>query len=205
MAKEQTRKGDSLQLFRILHGDCFLRLKDMDDESIDAVVSDPPYGLRFMGRDWDNPDTIVFSPEFWDEIFRVLKPGGVVKAMSGTRTFHRLVQAIKEAGFVDIELDSWSYGSGFPKSHNISKALDGYLTKGRSDSLAIKAVNQNRPGGGWTRKSSQNGHKGFVGAPLEGGSVKNDNPITDPAKIWEGYGSALKPAWEPVVCARKPL
>lgn len=109
-----------------------------------------------MGRAWDSPDTIAFSSEFWNEVYRILVPGGPVKAMGGTRTFHRLVQSVKGAGFNLLDLDTWSYGQGFPKSLNVSKFL---------------------------RKSGDE----------------------DNAKIWKGYGSALKPSWEPIVCARKPL
>jgi len=132
------------------HGDCIIRLSEMEDNSVAAFVCDPPYDLvgnsrngspqpgdletpygrsgpskskGFMGKEWDGTG-IAFSQEFWGQVFRVLKPGGVVKAFGGTRTFHRMAEAMEHAGLKDIRVEAWTYGSGFPKSMNIGKAID---------------------------------------------------------------------------------
>ena len=105
----------------ILHGDCNQRLRELDNESVDAVVTDPPYGLSFMGNKWDYsvPGLLV-----WMECFRILKPGGHLLAFFGSRTYHRGVLPIEDAGFEIRDQIMWLYGSGFPKSMNISKAID---------------------------------------------------------------------------------
>ena len=105
------------------HGDCLYVLADMDEGSVGAIVSDPPYELSFMGKGWDGTG-IAFSADLWNEVYRVLVPGGVVKAFSATRTFHRMARAMQEAGFTKIGVQAWSYGSGFPKSLDVSKAID---------------------------------------------------------------------------------
>ena len=109
--------------FLLLHGDCVARMKELDTGSIPAIVCDPPYELSFMSKKWDGTG-IAFSNDFWSEVFRVLRQGGVVKAFGGTRTFHRMAQAMESVGLIDVHLMSWCYGSGFPKSLNIAKALD---------------------------------------------------------------------------------
>jgi DNA modification methylase len=107
--------------FKLRQGDNLELLKKLPDNSIDAVVSDPPYGLSFMGKKWDYD---VPSVEFWKEVYRVLKPGGHVLSFGGTRTYHRMVVNIEDAGFEIRDQIMWLYGSGFPKSHNIGKAVD---------------------------------------------------------------------------------
>lgn len=218
--------------YKLLLGDCRETLRTLPENSIDSVVTDPPYHLTsivkrfgaenaapaqfgtdgafaraskgFMGQTWDGGD-VAFQKETWDEVFRVLKPGGYLLSFSGTRTYHRMVCAIEDAGFEIRDMISWVYGSGFPKSHDVSKGIDGKLKNGRSDSLSIKDVNETRPGDATVRPQSQNGHKGFVGSGDIGPSVKRDTPATDEAKQWQGWGTALKPAVEPIVVARKPL
>jgi len=127
--------------WEVIHGDCLDVMRGMTDASVDAVVSDPPYGLSFMGKSWDHG---VPGVPFWAEALRVAKPGAHLLAFGGTRTFHRLAVAIEDAGWEVRDCFSWLYGTGFPKSHN----LDG---------------------------------------------------------AWDGWGTALKPAWEPIIVARKPL
>lgn len=139
--------------FKLLEGDCREVLKSLPDNSVDAVVTDPPYELGFMGKSWD-ASGIAYDKTMWAEVFRVLKPGGHVLSFGGSRTYHRMACAIEDAGFEVRDQIMWVYGSGFPKSHNISKALD------------------------------KNGIE---------------------AKQWEGWGTALKPAHEPIVLARKPF
>jgi DNA modification methylase len=132
-------------------------------ESVDAIVTDPPYGLGFMGKEWDHG---VPGVEFWQHAFDVLKPGGHLLAFSGTRTYHRMVSAIEDAGFEIRDQIGWTYGSGFPKSLNVSKAV--------ADKLA----------------------NGAPSTGLEGTQGEGE---------WKGWGTALKPAWEPICMARKPL
>ncbi|GAG08439.1 unnamed protein product, partial [marine sediment metagenome] len=107
--------------FEIVHGDCLDAMKDMEADSIDSIVTDPPYGLSFMGKDWDHG---VPGERFWKEALRVAKPGAHLLAFGGTRTFHRLAVAIEDAGWVIRDTVGWIYGSGFPKSHNVGKAID---------------------------------------------------------------------------------
>jgi len=104
------------------HGDCLVRLQELDEGSVGAIVSDPPYELSFMGKGWDNTG-IVYDPVLWAHLYRVLVPGGVAKAFSATRTFHRMARAMQEAGFTDIRLEAWSYGSGFPSRCPSGKPL----------------------------------------------------------------------------------
>lgn len=213
-----------------LHGgDCRDILPTLEESSIDSCVTDPPYGLSFMGRGWDHG---VPGVEFWREVYRVLKPGAHLVAFGGTRTYHRIVCAIEDAGFEIRDrirfdqsfekkfgslLDSlngeqrgmlfellndycdggselaWEYGQGFPKSHDVSKAIDraageleargkGFNTAGQNVGL-----NQNR--------ELRSDHPNYQ--PYE--------PATDAAREWQGWGTALKPAFEPIVLARKPL
>ena len=125
----------------IINGDCLTVMRGMDATSVDAIVTDPPYGLEFMGKEWDHG---IPGVHFWEAALRVAKPGAHLLAFGGTRTFHRLTCAIEDAGWEIRDCLGWIYGSGFPKSHNL----------------------------------------------------KGDH---------EGWGTALKPAWEPIILARKPL
>ncbi len=113
-------------------GDSREVLKQIPDNFFDAIVTDPPYGLLFMAKAWDSLDGAAFATEFWAQIYRVLKPGGHVVAFSGTRSYHRLAVAIEDSGFEIRDMLSWHYGSGFPKSHNVSKGLDKLLGAERS-------------------------------------------------------------------------
>ena len=182
-------------MLELLHGDCLLELWQFDGSSIDSVVTDPPYGLKFMGKQWDYD---VPSVDVWREVLRVLKPGGYLLSFGGTRTYHRMVVAIEDAGFEIRDQIQWLYGSGFPKSLNISKAID-------------KAAGAEREYLGEGKYSSRKPTKYSGGNALE--ISKNDPrlghpqtaPATDDAKQWDGYGTALKPANEPIVLARKPL
>lgn len=201
----------------VLYGNCVERLAEMNDESIDSFVSDPPYGLKFMSKKFDDLGEGAQQREWhkkWlEQAFRVLKSGGVLKAFSGTRTYHHLVKAMHECGFVELKVEAWIYGSGFPKSHNISKQFDrragvegeiiGY-TKGVGGENLNDIVNENDE----IRDTDDEGGKG-VGAYGTGAKqVSIDVPIrefvTEEAKTWEGWGTALKPAFEPVVIGYKP-
>jgi site-specific DNA-methyltransferase (adenine-specific) len=170
----------------------------LEDESIDSVVTDPPYALTFMGKAWDTGD-VAFDPSFWKEVLRILKPGGHLLAFSGTRTYHRMACAIEDAGFEIRDQIGWAYGTGFPKSHDVSKAIDKAVGATR-EKIAIGApVKRMIPG------ADQNGNGSWI---KDNGRVYQPGkeiPATDEAAAWEGWGTALKPAWEPIVVARKPL
>lgn len=174
----------------ILLGDCLNRLKEIKDCSIDSIITDPPYGLGFMGKKWDYD---VPSVEIWKECLRVLKPGGHLLSFGGTRTYHRLVVNIEDAGFEIRDCIQWLYGSGFPKSTNVALRIDkesgeignrgkGFNTAGQGISL-----NQN--------KELRSDHPDYMPPEYK----------TEAAKQWQGWGTALKPANEPICVARKPL
>lgn len=198
---------------QLFNGDSRDVLKKLPDNSIDSVVTDPPYALvsivkrfgtenaapakgneayqrasaGFMGRAWDTGET-AFAVEFWAEVMRVLKPGGHLVAASGTRTYHRLAVAIEDAGFEIRDCIMWLYGSGFPKSHDVSKAIDkdaGHW-RGRAGAIKESAIGQ-------------------VAKGVEYERTDKGDPITPQAAQWQGWGTALKPACEPWVLARKPL
>ena len=107
----------------LLQGDCLVKLKEIADNSVDAIITDPPYELGFMGKKWDNSG-IAYNVEMWAECLRVLKPGGYLLSFGGTRTYHRMACAIEDAGFEVRDMIEWVYGSGFPKSQNIGKMYD---------------------------------------------------------------------------------
>jgi DNA modification methylase len=182
--------------FDVLHGDCLAVMPTLDAESVDAIVSDPPYGLGFMGKQWDHG---VPGVDFWREALRVAKPGAHLVAFGGTRTYHRLACAIEDAGWEIRDCLSWLYGSGFPKSHDVSKAID--KAAGAEREVVGERILSND-----IRGNSSNG-KGISGPR------KNKEPFvqvitaaaTDLARQWHGWGTALKPAWEPIILARKPL
>ena len=174
-------------------GDCLDVLRQMPEASVDAVVTDPPYGLSFMGKRWDYD---VPSVEVWAECLRVLKPGGHLLAVAGTRTQHRTAVRIEDAGFEIRDLIAWVYGSGFPKSLDVSKAID--KAAGAEREVVGRYVS---PEG----TSGNRGHTDFrTGRRGDGLSVITA-PATDAARQWHGWGTALKPALEPITVARKPL
>jgi site-specific DNA-methyltransferase (adenine-specific) len=159
----------------------------MPDASVDSIVTDPPYLIGFMGKGWDAADGIAGQPEVWAECLRVLKPGGHLLAFGATRTYHRMTVAIEDAGFDIRDSLHWVYGSGFPKSLDVSKAIDKAAGAEREVVGTKKAV----PGVAFTSDG-----------PAE---LNITAPATDAARQWSGWGTALKPAHEPIVVARKPL
>ena len=242
--------------YQLHHGDCLEVLRSMPDCGIDAIVTDPPYGLSFMGKKWDYD---VPSVEVWVECLRVLKPGGHLLAFAGTRTQHRMAVRIEDAGFEIRDMIAWVYGSGFPKSLDVSKAIDknngevGRLlrftewmrTTGLTSKQIDEATGTNMGGHYLTAKSQPaiptrrlwaklrplcnhvpewvdelverieaerevvGKHKtdmgGLGGERLGQAGGNITAPATDAAKQWEGWGTALKPALEPITVARKPL
>lgn len=180
---------------QLIHGNSKEKLKLFPDSHFDACVTDPPYELGFMGKKWDSSG-IAYDPELWSEVMRVLKPGGHLLAFGGTRTFHRMACAIEDAGFEIRDMIQWIYGSGFPKSTDISKQLDKMAGAERE----IIGKNPN-----W-RAAQEDYHWG--GGGTKTAQIINKNitaPATEKAKQWDGWGTALKPANEPICVARKPL
>jgi DNA modification methylase len=204
-------------------GDCLEVLPLLEADSIDSCVTDPPYHLTsivkrfgkeaqtnmtqpankdlskvnagafrrlskgFMGKQWDGGD-VAFRPETWAEVLRVLKPGAHLIAFSGTRTYHRMACAIEDAGFEIRDQIGWCYGSGFPKSHDVSKGIDRLAGEKRPTDYVPNHLN------------------GVYGNGMDGGvTLQPSQPITESAIQWQGWGTALKPAWEACVLARKPL
>jgi DNA modification methylase len=180
-------ENGSVKLFL---GDCLETLKTLPDNSVDSIVCDPPYGLSFMGKKWDYD---VPSQAIWEECFRVLKHGGHLLAFAGTRTQHRMAVRIEDAGFEIRDMIAWLYGSGFPKSLDVSKAID-KVAGAEREAVGTKM--------GGTPKT------GLYEAGLgvnEGKYIPVTVPATEAAKQWQGWGTALKPALEPITVARKPL
>jgi len=201
--------------------DCQEVLSMLAGDSIDAIVTDPPYHLTqasrngsprkndlktpfgrtklgsagFMGKTWDGGD-IAFRPELWREALRVAKPGAHLLAFGGTRTFHRLAVAIEDAGWEIRDTIMWVYGQGFPKSLDVSKAID------KAAGAERKVVGEYN----WPDGKSRNTESHTTKRNGRYGDIKtNGSPATDAAKQWAGWGTALKPAWEPIIVARKPI
>lgn len=205
-----------LRPFSLEKGDCLERLKLLPDNSIDSAVTDPPYHLTsitkrfgkkgaapakdkdglfqrqskgFMGKEWDGGD-IAFRTEVWEECLRVLKPGGYLLAFSAARNYHRMATAIEDSGFEIRDQIMWIYGSGFPKNHDVGKAVD----KIHGNKRKVKG---NKP-----YKSGKLGSEGLLGGDYR---TINRIQLKDTIGNREGWGTALKPAHEPIVVARKPL
>jgi site-specific DNA-methyltransferase (adenine-specific) len=248
----------------LLQGDCVDQMATLDAESIDAVVCDPPYGLEFMGKDWDDlsggavindpsevggfqdgdggnpfsrsriryggvknaqrgmkkgPKSILSSPGFdlslqsqhsmqewhraWaEQAYRVLKPGGYLCAFGGSRTYHRLAAGMEDAGFVIEGCGLWVYGSGFPKSLNVAKAMDAKAKTGSSRKNGFHQLEGERYGGRIGMYDTVGEHGFREKNPEQHGAFAH-SPETPEAQQWEGWGTALKPSWEPVVIGRK--
>jgi DNA modification methylase len=183
----------------VILGDCVEEMKKLDENSIDSIVCDPPYGLKFMSKEFDNLGEGAQQREWhkkWAvEALRVLKPGGHLLAFGGTRTYHHLATGLEEAGFEIRDQLQWLYGSGFPKSHNISKAFDKAADK-KGKKIGEKKFGKTSTGqtSGWNNNQIAKAGKQEVFASATKEAIK-----------WEGWGTALKPANEPIVLARKPF
>jgi site-specific DNA-methyltransferase (adenine-specific) len=181
---------EAISPFNILRGDVLEVLKQYPDNHFDASFADPPYGLSFMGAEWDHG---VPSVEVWKELYRVLKPGAFILMFGGPRTVHRQTVAIEDAGFEIRDCLMWLYGSGFPKSHNIANDIDkklGHKPRGK----AIPTASTHLPSGTY----------GPDGECLSGNKVEPYVAKEEVSKPWQGHGMALKPAYEPCILAMKP-
>jgi len=190
----------------VYQGDCIAVMARMPEASVDAIITDPPYGLEFMGRDWDGFGTPLgfqtWSEAWAREALRILKPGGHLLAFGGTRTYHRLATGIEDAGFEIRDCLAWLYGSGFPKSLDVSKAIDKaagaereVVDVVRSPYKVDRAEADRRAYGKFDHDTDD---RGYLLNPITA-------PATPDAEKWQGWGTALKPAFEPIVLARKPL
>ena len=188
MTAEVWESGD----VTLYHGDCLDVMRETEADSVDSIVTDPPYGLSFMGKDWDHG---IPGVRFWREALRVAKPGAHMLAFGGTRTFHRLAVAIEDAGWEIRDTVMWVYASGFPKSHDVSKAID------KAAGAEREVVHYDRYRDGIDRTPQDKGNSIFDG--------RNGNfttaPATPDAERWQGWGTNLKPSFEPVIWATKPL
>jgi site-specific DNA-methyltransferase (adenine-specific) len=184
-----TNQTGTTMSYQILLGDCRDRLKELPDNSIDSIVTDPPYELGFMGKSWD-ASGVAYDVTVWQECLRVLKPGGHLLSFGGSRTYHRMACAIEDAGFQIRDQIMWVYGSGFPKSLNISKAID---------KAAGVQFNAKPASGVGFMNNNDDGYNTTLNQLVQVGES------TAEAKEWDGWGTALKPAHEPIVLARKPL
>ena len=185
----------------VIHGNSLNELPYLEDCSVDAIITDPPYELGFMNKKWD-ASGIAYNVNIWAHCLRVLKPGGHLLAFGGTRTYHRMACAIEDAGFEVRDSINWIYGSGFPKSLDVSKAID------KAAGAEREIVGERKLGGNAAQSTQEKGgtfasNTNSVG--VEPISVPITTPSTDEAKQWEGWGTALKPAHEPIVLARKPF
>ena len=174
----------------IYNEDCIEKLNRMKENLVDSIVTDPPYELNFMGKGWDNAG-ISFKKETWEKCFKVLKPGGYLLAFGGSRTYHRIAVAIEDAGFEIRDTIMWLYGSGFPKSMNIGLAID------KKNGVESKVV-------GTAYKGSSplaGNHNGTWSDNQKDGEYE----IKKAQNEWNGWGTALKPSFEPIIVARKPF
>lgn len=180
-----------MSAYAIANGSIIDVLRDFNDNSFDALMCDPPYGFSFMGKAWDYD---VPSVETWAECLRVLKPGAPLVAFGGSRTYHRLACKVEDAGFEMRDCLMWLYGKGFPKSQNIGLAID----KSAGAAREVVGINPHaRPGDGKCENLATSG--------VSSHAANLTAPATELAQTWDGYGTALKPAHEPIVLARKPL
>jgi site-specific DNA-methyltransferase (adenine-specific) len=193
----------------LLKGNCLETLKTLETASVDSIVTDPPYELGFMGKSWDNSG-IAYNQDLWAECLRVLKPGGHLLAFGGSRTYHRLASAIEDSGFEIRDQIMWLYGSGFPKSMSVPKAIEATLTTGNANKSQFKKLRGEQvprtDGNSFQKANAEHGNR-----PTDYSQTASEtrldtlDPTTDEAKQWQGWGTALKPAHEPIVVARKPL
>lgn len=179
--------------YKLYQGDMLDMLEAIEPNSIDSIVTDPPYELNFMGKGWDNAG-VSFNANTWKQCYEALKPGGYLLAFGGSRTYHRIAVAIEDAGFEIRDTIMWLYGSGFPKSMNIGLAID------KKNGVESKVVGVGKSGSSDTHTRTMNSEtkdgKSVFGGEYEIKQAQNE---------WNGWGTALKPSFEPIIVARKPF
>lgn len=180
-------------MYKIYNDDCLKKLDEFEENSIDCIVTDPPYELGFMGKSWDSLG-ISFKKETWQKCLRVLKPGGFLLAFGGSRTSHRIACAIEDAGFEIRDTIIYLYGSGFPKSMNIGLAVD------KKRGVESRVVGKGKSGNADTHTRTMNS-KTTSGKDVFGGEYQ----IKEAQNEWQGWGTCLKPSYEPIIVARKPF
>jgi len=180
-------------------GDCLSVMAELPENSVDTIITDPPYGLTFMGKDWDRG---VPGVAFWEQALRVAKPGAMLLAMGGTRRFHRLVCAIEDAGWEVRDSMAWLYGSGFPKSYDISKGIDKQAGAQR-EVVGYKTTSTYPDSDGIAYYKNRSKSEGTQ--VTTGGMPIITAPSTPEAQLWHGWGTALKPAMELICVAMKPI
>lgn len=185
---------DEHENYKIYQGNMLDMLEVIHPNTIDSIITDPPYELNFMSKGWDNAG-VSFNKETWEKCYEVLKPGGYLLAFGGTRTYHRIACAIEDAGFEIRDCIMWLYGSGFPKSMNIGKEYDKRMGNER-DVIGTTKIGKTSLGdsSGWDTSENMKKIK-------ESGYVN----VTKGTSYWEGWGTCLKPAYEPIIIARKPF
>lgn len=192
--------------YMLYEGSMLDMLDHIDHSSIDSIVTDPPYELNFMNKGWDNSG-VAFQSDTWKKCYEVLKPGGYLLAFGGSRTFHRIAVAIEDAGFEIRDTIMWLYGSGFPKGMNLGKAIESKLTTGSANTQEWKSLKGTKTkSGDW----GYNRANEFFGArPSDYSADEHERTVdvdyqTEEGKTWDGWGTCLKPAYEPIIVARKP-
>ena len=183
----------SNEQYKLYNGNMLDMLEVIEPNSIDSIITDPPYELNFMNKGWDNSG-IAFNKDAWKKCYEVLKPGGYLLAFGGSRTFHRIACAIEDAGFEIRDTIMWLYGSGFPKSLNIGLAID------KKNGVESKVIGVGKSGSADTHTRCMNS-KTQNGKDVFGGEYE----IKQAQNEWNGWGTCLKPAYEPIIVARKPV
>lgn len=178
----------------------------IEDNSIDSIVCDPPYELNFMNKGWDNSG-IAFQADTWKKCYNALKDGGYLLAFGSSRTFHRIACAIEDAGFEIRDTIMWVYGSGFPKSLNLSKSIEAKLTTGSANTQEFKKLSGeliDRGNYGQASVAERQGARPSDYNNIDSQRLGKLEATTEEAKKWDGWGTCLKPAYEPIIVARKP-
>ena len=186
--------------YKILEGSMLDILPTLEENSFDSCITDPPYELNFMGKGWDRSG-IAFRKETWEQVYRVLKPGAYLCAFGGSRTFHRIACAIEDAGFEIRDTIMWLYGSGFPKSMNVGKGIEAKEKLGNAGTRNKRKIEQSCDSEEYILKQTNNGAMGEIIETTRKKYIAG----TELSKKWSGYGTCLKPAYEPIIVARKPI
>jgi len=183
---------------KLFNKDSNLLLDDVEQNSVHAVITDPPYGMSLMNLDWDK---VLPPTDIWKACHKALRPGGFLLAFGHTRLYHRLGLQLEEAGFVIRDCLCWGYATGFPHSYDVSKAMDKYFGAEREVvGRRVHPTLKNKP-----NVKANMYHADTIDSHEEAESWDITAPATDEAKMWDGYGTQLKPAWEPIILAQKPL